>query len=790
MTKDYELAVTGMTCSACAVRLERQLNAADGIIKANVSLAMERAIISVDSKLATVNDLVQVIKRTGFNVVTEQITLHVNKGDTDKAKEFLENQSGVLAVTVNDGQLNPKVISLAVTSGLLVDELQKQGIKATTTESSDTLPREQTQATRELWIVAIAVLVTSPFLIHMLIKYLDWSGKLHFHLSPIIEMALATVAQFGIGLRFYRAAYNALRGGSANMDVLVALGTSVAYFYSLYLWISLGAQAKGQLFFEASAMIITLVLVGKFMEQRAKRGASKAIRELLALRPKVAYLRMPDGTIAEREISKVQLGDIIVCRPGGQVAVDGVIVKGTAEIDESLISGESVPIAKRFDDQVTGGSININGVIDIEATAVGGNSTLAKMIKMVEHAQVSKPAVQKLVDRVCAYFVPTVVAIAVITFFGWLMAGAELGDALIYATAVLVIACPCALGLATPTAIMTGSGAAARAGILIKDTDALERAHRLSYVIFDKTGTLTHGKPRMQGIELFGGLDEDQVLQLAASLQQGSEHPIALSLREAAQARGLNLLDVSDFEALVSRGVTGYLNGDMYLLGNTELFLNKDVCPPPRELAGGGTEVWLGVSVKGGNALLARFEIVDVLRDEARPAVQQLDKLNVKSLLVSGDATPVTQKIADQLAIAEAYGEVRPEGKSEIVDQLVARGGEVGMVGDGINDAPALAKASVGIAMGGGTDIAMESATITLMRSDPRLVAAAIEASRRTFRKIKQNLFWAFIYNVIGIPLAAFGLLSPALAGAAMACSSITVITNSLMLRSWRPKLD
>lgn len=726
-TIQHEFTVTGMTCSACAVRVERQLNAVDGVASANVSLALERAIIVAEQEI-TADHLQQVIKRAGFKA-------------------------------------------------------------SSATPSSDDKEQEASRANRELWTVVAATLLTSPFLIQMLINFFVKSESLHFHLSPFAEMGLASVLQFGIGLRFYRAAFNALRGGSANMDVLVALGTSVAYFYSLYLALALGSSAKGQLFFEASAMIITLVLVGKFMENRAKRGASKAIRELLALCPKIAYLRKPDGTIAECEVSEVKVGDIVICRPGGQVAVDGVIVKGEAEIDESLLSGESVPIAKTVGDQVTGGAININGVIDIEATAVGNDSTLAKMIKTVEHAQVSKPAVQKLVDRVCAYFVPTVIVIAVLTFGAWLIAGAELGEALINATAVLVIACPCALGLATPTAIIAGSGAAARAGILIKDTDALERAHRLSHIIFDKTGTLTHGKPTMQGIELFGGLDEDRVLQLAASLQQGSEHPIAVSLREAAAQRNLNLLEVKDFEALVSRGVTGYLSGDMYLLGNTQLFLDKDVCPPPRELAHGGTEVWFGVSVKGGNALLSRFEIIDVLRDEAREAVQLLKNLDVKSLLVSGDAIAVTQRIAEQLAIDKAHGEIKPEGKSAIVDALTAEGGEVGMVGDGINDAPALAKASVGIAMGTGTDIAMESAAITLMRADPRLVAAAIEASRRTFTKIKQNLFWAFIYNVIGIPLAAVGYLSPALAGAAMAFSSLTVISNSLMLRNWKPKL-
>lgn len=737
-----DLAIEGMTCSACSARLEQALINATGVLEATVNLALERAIVSIDPAQTDRDSVVDAVRRCGFDV-------GMQTGTSPDAGE----------------------------------------------------PDTERRA------ILIAAILTAPFIIQMAGMF---ANAPYLHLPPWVQLTLVIPIQFALGSRFYRGAINALRGGGANMDMLVALGTTAAFAYSVYQMVIPGA---GHLYFEASAVIITLVLVGKHIEARAKRGASAAIRALLALRPDTALMRLPNGELIERPVRDLKVGDIVVCRPGDQVAVDGIIARGEAEIDESLITGESNLIPKMTGDSVTAGAINIDGFIDIETRAVGDNATLAKMIRLVETAQVGKPAVQRLVDRISAIFVPAVVSISAVTFAGWCLAGAHLqraivhladltgfappsfaGDivehALISAVAVLVIACPCALGLATPTAIMTGAGAAMRAGILIKDIATLERAHDLSHVVFDKTGTLTEGKPAIAEIELLSDQKENEVLQIAATLQQGSEHPIAEAFRTVATHRGLGLSTVEHFKSTVARGIEGDIDGIRYFIGNDRLVRDKGLDLPQRTLSHRGADVYLGARLKDGNALLARFELVDAVRAEAKAAVRQLERLGVIPLLVSGDAVAATERVAKELGIDDMHAEAGPEDKAAIIQRLTDNGACVGMVGDGINDAPALAQAAVGIAMGSGTDVAMETAAITLMRPDPRLVPAAIEASRKTFRKIKQNLFWAFLYNVIGLPLAALGFLSPSLAGAAMAFSSVSVVTNSLLLRSWQPKRD
>ena len=789
-----DLAIEGMTCSACSARLERVLNGSAGVTDATVNLALERAMIRIDRAAADLGAVMDVVQRCGFRVGTETGTYHVNDLGNDRVARAVEDAlravSGVLDVKVSPAleQVSVTAVSLMVPDTVLADRVRAAGYALVATAGvGGQVERERRQTARERRAILAAALLTAPFMVEMVVMFAFPADARPFHLPALVQLGLAIPLQFVIGLRFYRGAINALRGGGANMDVLVALGTTSAFAYSLYQIVAV--PGPSHLYFEASAVIITLVMLGKHMEARAKRGAAAAIQELLALRPDVALVRLQDGGVEERPCRDLRVGDVVVCRPGDNVAADGVIARGEAEIDESLITGESRPIPKGPGDTVTAGSINVDGFIDIETRAVGEDSTLAKMIGLVENAQVGKPAVQRLVDRVSAVFVPVVVGIAAVTFVGWLLAGAGLENALISAVATLVIACPCALGLATPTAIMAGSGAAARAGILIKDITTLEQAHGLSHVVFDKTGTLTEGKPSLAAIELLAGRDENEVLEVAASLQQGSEHPIALAFRKAVEERGLTLDPVEHFKNTVARGIEGDVNGVRYLVGNDRLFRDKGLDPPPRELQRGGAEVWLGASLEGGDALLARFELVDELRPQAKAAVEQLKRLQVTPLLVSGDAVSVAQRIGAELGIAEVHGEARPEDKSTIIAELAERGASVGMVGDGVNDAPALARATVGIALGTGTDVAMETAAITLMRPDPRLVAGAIDASRRTFRKIKQNLFWAFVYNVVGLPLAAFGFLSPTLAGAAMAFSSVSVVTNSLMLRSWKPTL-
>ena len=791
-----DLAVEGMTCGACSARLERALNGADGIEDATVNLALERASVHIDPAGTDLESVVAVVRRCGFDVGTEDGAYHVdNLADAKvsrRVEEALRAVPGVLDVRLDPvaERVEVTAVSLMAPDTALIESARAAGQKlAPESSTGGSAERAHRQTVRERRTLLLAALLTAPFLVQMGLVLVAGDEGARLHLPPWAELALAAPLQFGFGLRFYRGAVNSLRGGGANMDVLVALGTSAAFLHSCHLMFALGDAARGNLYFEASAVIITLVMVGKHLEARARRGAAAAIQELLALRPDTALVRLPDGRTEERPCGRLAAGDVVVCRPGDRIPADGAIVRGEAEVDESLVTGESQPRAKGPGDAVTAGSINVDGFIDVEARAVGEDSTLARMIRLVENAQAGKPAVQRLADRVSAIFVPAVIGLAVLTFAGWLLAGAGFEQAIVCAAATLVIACPCALGLATPTAIMTGSGAAARAGILIRDVTTLEQAHGLSHVVFDKTGTLTEGRPAVAEVELLAGLDEDEVVRLAASLQQGSEHPIALAFREEAARRGLDLAEVEHFRSAVSRGIEGEVGGVRYLVGNDRLFRDERVEPPPGKLPRGGAEVWLGVSLASGPARLARFELVDELRPTAKAAVEQIKGLGVTPLLVSGDAGAVARRIAGELGIDDVYGEARPEDKAAIVSTLAGKGANVGMVGDGVNDAPALARASVGIALGTGTDVAMETAAITLMRPDPRLVAGAIDVSRRTFRKIRQNLFWAFVYNVVGLPLAALGFLSPSLAGAAMAFSSVSVVVNSLTLRAWKPDL-
>ena len=568
------------------------------------------------------------------------------------------------------------------------------------------------------------------------------------------------------------------------MDVLVVMGTTAAYAYSWYLLLTLGPAADGQLYFEASAVIITLVLLGKYLESRAKRATTSAIRQLMDLRPPTASVRRPDGSEEAVPVARVVVGDVVVVRPGERVPVDGEVVSGTSEVDESLLTGESVPVAKAIGDGVTGGAVNTVGYLEVCTTAVGEDSTLARIIRLVEAAQSGKARVQRLVDRVSRVFVPIVVGIAVVTCVAWLAVTGSFEPSLIAAVSVLVIACPCALGLATPTAIMTGTGAAARAGILIKDVDTLERAPALSTVVFDKTGTLTVGRPRVTEVRVVRGT-EDEFLALAAAVQGPSEHPLAKAVVNHARGRGIEPVPATDFRNHVGRGVSGRVDGVEIRAGNREFVLGEGT-PPHLEWGSreGGTVVWVSEEDGVRGALLCK----DTLRPEASAAVDRLKTMGVRPVILSGDAASVVWPLASEIGVEEAHARVLPDEKAAFVRKRVAAGERVAMVGDGINDAPALAAADVGFAIGTGTDVAMETAGITLMRPVPTLIPAALTASRATFRKIKQNLFWAFVYNVIGIPAAALGFLSPTLAGAAMAFSSVCVVSNSLLLKRWKPQ--
>ncbi|MFC5512752.1 heavy metal translocating P-type ATPase [Massilia jejuensis] len=633
--------------------------------------------------------------------------------------------------------------------------------------------------------VALAALFTAPLAAPMAAQLFgaDWS------LPGWVQWLLATPVQFWLGARFYRAGWKALRAGSGNMDLLVALGTSAAYGLSLYLLLRGGAHGAAHLYFESSAVVITLVLLGKWLEARAKGQTVAAIRALEALRADEAVVRRGgvDTTVA---LDALRVGDLLVVRPGARLAADGRVVDGRSHVDESLLTGESLPLAKAPGARVTGGAVNGEGLLLVEVTAVGAATLLSKIIRQVEDAQAVKAPVQRLVDRVSALFVPVVLLVSLATLLGWGLATGDWQAALLNAVAVQVIACPCALGLATPTAIMVGTGAAARHGILIRDAEALERAHAVDTVVFDKTGTLTEGRPRVVAVE---GADAALVATLAGAVQRHSDHPLAHAVAAYVREHALVLPAAGDAQAVPGQGVRAVVGGVPVYLGNAALIEQLHGEPGPlraaaaRHEADGRTVSLLARGAPGAIEVLGLLAFGDRIKDSAAEAVARLEAAGVLTMLLTGDNGGAARVAAAALGIRDYRAQVLPGDKADVVRAAMAQGRTVAMVGDGINDAPALAAADVGIAMAGGTDVAMHTAGITLMRGDPRLVMDAIDISRRTWRKIRQNLGWAFVYNLVGIPLAAFGLLNPMLAGAAMALSSVSVVANALLLRSWRP---
>ena len=792
---ELQLPVKGLRDAAGASALERSLALAPGVRQATADVASGRLAVAVDEREAHALALADAVAEAGFEVETEQRMFPVEGMHCANCAALVEktlaSAPGVLGADVN---LALEKATVTAFSGLLAPEslaerLDGAGYVLRLPPSSDSATPEQRTAQAqqrldgERRLVAIASVLTLPMVIGMAFQAFGYE---ELHLMPAAEVLLATPIQFLIGARFYRAAWQALRARAANMDVLVVLGTTAAYFYSWYLLLVLGEAADGELYFEASAVIITLVLVGKHMESRAKRATTDAIRKLMALRPPIARLRRNGGEV-EVPVAQVAVGDVALVRPGERVPVDGEVIEGASEVDESLLTGEVLPVPKRVGDRVTGGSVNTVGHLQVCASAVGEDSTLARIARLVEQAQSGKARVQRLVDRVSGFFVPVVIAIALGTLAAWLLATGNFEAALIAAVSVLVIACPCALGLATPTAIMTGTGAAARAGILIRDVDTLERAPRITTVVFDKTGTLTAGRPQVTAVLPLGDgrvaadtTEEADLLRVAASVQQASEHPLARAVVAAAEARAIELSPVQEFRNHVGLGVSGRVDGAEVRVGNAAFV--PEAAPANCDI-GEHTVSWVAV----GETLRGALTFADAPCAGARDAVERLRALDIRVVVLSGDAPAAVRRFADELGIDDARGGVRPQDKAAVVRELANAGERVAMVGDGVNDAPALAAAEVGIAIGGGTDIAMETAGVTLMRPQPALVAGTVAASRVTFRKIKQNLFWAFFYNVLGLPLAALGYLSPALAGAAMAFSSVCVVGNSLLLRRWKP---
>jgi Cu+-exporting ATPase len=724
-TELFELDISGMTCAACSSRLERVLSKLDGVELAAVNLATEKASVTVRSSVVTQEELIVTVAKTGFSATPATTTAH---------------------------------------------------------ERALAEARARQQDRREQNRLVISALLTFPLALPMLLMPFG----LDVAPPPWMQFILATVVQFWSGGYFYTGAIRSLRGGAGNMDVLVVMGTSAAWGLSTYAAFTGGAG--GHLYFEASAMIITLVLFGKWMEGRAKRSATSAIRALMELRPDTARIEL-EGRIVEVPLESVQRDAVVLVRPGERLPVDGLILEGSSQLDESMLTGESMPVSKQPGDDVTGASVNGEGMLRVKATNVGTESTLARIIKLVENAQASKAPVQKFVDQISAIFVPVVVVIAAITFLIWWLALADAQNGFLAAVSVLVIACPCALGLATPTAIMVGTGVAAKLGILIKDAQALELAHKTESVVFDKTGTLTEGVPTLEELFAVDG-DEDRLLQLVASAQQGSEHPLARAVLTQAKAKGVDLLLVKEFSSIPGKGLLAEIDGHILVIGNERLMGEQSVhIDSMQEQAKalestGQTLMW--VAEQGEvNAVLGFIAVADPVKAGVKEMVQTLAQSGVNSIMLSGDNRHAANSVAASIGINRVIAEVLPSDKAAEVKRLRAQGVVVTMVGDGINDAPALAAADVGMAMATGTDVAMHAAGITLMRGDPGLVVQAFAISRATYNKIRQNLFWALIYNVIAIPLAAFGVLNPVIAGAAMAMSSVSVVSNSLLLRRY-----
>ena len=731
LNKEWTLAIGGMSCASCANRVEKALAKVPGVLSAEVNLVMETAQISVTPEVATADQLVDAVVATGFQA------------------KVIHQESPVIA------ELN-----------------------------------QTQQASMPDWApVAISALLSSPLLVAMLIAWAGWQGQL----PAWLQWMLATPVQFWLGWRFYKAGWSALKAGAGNMDLLVALGTSAAYGLSVYLLFNPMHAGMQHLYFESSTIVITLVLLGKWLEARAKKHTTEAIRALNALRPERASV-LRNGQEVQLAIDAVLVGDIVVIRPGERIPVDGRVQQGESQVDESLITGENLPVSKKTGDKVTGGAVNGEGLLHVVTTTIGTESVLARIVRLVESAQAKKAPIQRLVDKVSAVFVPVVIGIALFTLMAWGLLGGDWQMAILNAISVLVIACPCALGLATPTAIMVGTGVAAQHGILIKDIESLELAHAVKTVAFDKTGTLTEGHPKLVELQSIAG-NKDYLLTLAASLQVGSEHPLAKAVVNAAQAKGLLLQPVLELQALPGKGLVGLVGDKRLYLGNARLMGELGIDLVALKVASESLEAqglsisWLAIS-SAASILLGMLAFGDVLKPTAATAINRLQRQDILTVLISGDNQGSATSVGNQLGISQVYAEVLPEDKANIVAQLKRAHGLVAMVGDGINDAPALAAADIGIAMSSGTDVAIHAAGITLMRGDPALVADAIEISRRTYAKIRQNLFWAFVYNVVGIPLAALGLLSPVIAGGAMALSSVSVVSNALLLKRWRPEAD
>lgn len=730
--------ITGMTCASCSARVEKVLGRQPGVDEAHVNLALERA--DIEGVELDPEKLAEAIGRAGFGAVLRRDDFAAHR-DADEAQAAARR----------------------------ADERQ-------------TMMR-----------LVISALLTLPIVIGMLPMM---TGLGEAWISPLWQALLATGVMAVSGSRFWREAAGALRGGSANMAVLVSLGTGVAYLWSLWVMVDgwmgdhsgHGTEMDSHLHFEAAAVVLTLIMLGKYLEARAKSGAAGALRALGRLQPDTAELVTLSGSVRTIPVERLAVGDVIIIRPGMRAAADGIIRSGSSSLDEAMVTGESMPVSRGPGDLVITGTTNTDGVLEVEVSAAGADTRLARMTRLVEEAQTGHAPVQKLVDRISAIFVPLILVIALVTFAGWLITGADVETAMVSAVAVLVIACPCALGLATPTALVAGTGAAAKSGILIRDIETLERATDIELVAFDKTGTLTMGTPEVAGVYPLGDTSPSELLALAGSVETGSEHPLGRAILDHAAHHGVSIKSATSIRAVPGRGLEG-MNGTLKVMVGSERYLIEagiDTSPAnatdARDAA--GTLAW----VAGGHHLIGVIRLADRIRPETRQALNDLSARGLTTVMLTGDNEMTAKAIATEAGVNDVRAELLPDEKLDIIRDLTkSTGGHVAFVGDGLNDAPALAAANLGIAMATGADAAREAAAITLMRPDLRLVPAALDVAARTRRTIRQNLGWAFVYNLIGIPLAAFGILPPVFAGAAMAFSSVSVVTNSALMARWKP---
>ena len=788
-----DLPLEGMTCAACAARIEKSLNKLPGVA-ANVNFAAESALVTVQPGAISPAGVIEAIRKTGYSVPDRLAELTIYGMTCAACAMRIEKGLNKLAGVRAEVNFASETARVRYVPGLASVEQLTAAIRKAGYDASERVEAsaEEEKARRaeayraDLRLLWISIALSLPLVLQMFATF-DSAG--HEWLPRWLQLALATPVQFWIGRRFYVGGYKALRGGGANMDVLIALGTSMAYGLSAI--VTLAGLQHQHVYFEASAVIITLVLMGKLLEARAKLGTSAAIEALIRLQPKTARVER-DGVLVEVPVASMQIGDIFVVRPGESIAVDGLVATGESGIDESMLTGESLPVGKRPGDKVYAGTLNQQGLLRCRAEGVGAATMLAGIIRLVREAQGTKAPIQRLADQVAGVFVPVVVAISALTFALWWGIGGELAPALVNAVAVLVIACPCALGLATPTAIMVGTGRGAQVGVLVKNAVALERAEKIRTLILDKTGTLTEGKPVVTDVVPAAGFSERDLVAAAASLESGSAHPLAHAVLEHAKQLALTLTPIRDFRSETGKGVQAVLEvpalgAEQTLLLGAPAFLAESGLPIDaaaiRPLEDQGKTV---IAVGGAGRVLGYLAIADKLRASSREAVGKLRGMGIDVVMLTGDNAATAKAIADAAGVAKYKAQVLPGDKAAAVAEFKSAGQVVGMVGDGVNDAPALAAADVSFAIGAGSDVAIEAADIALMRNDLLSVVDAISLSRATLSKIRQNLFFAFIYNVLGIPLAAAGMLNPVIAGAAMALSSVSVVSNSLLLRRWR----